>query len=468
MPRCAPIYILLLTIVFGLIGLTTGIFWDNVLFISVYGNHLFSNGLLSWMDIPDMWDSGQPLLPAFWCAVIWKIGGRSLWLTHIALWPFLYLVLYYLWQIVGYFFQESRSRIAAYILAIADATFMSQLILIGPEVMLMGFFFLALYGILYQRPIHKAVGLGLLGLVSLRGMMLCGGLFLTEILWVVTARARISFKQIWPYGLGAIPACVFLIFRLCTKGWIISNPLHPWGNAWGYESMADFIHNLLWNTAVMGFRYIDMGRIVVWAILLILLLRSYKQMKCIENKQLLILAFIPVIFIILFSLVIKNTMGHRYFSVSYPFITLLTFSLLKDSPFFKRGYLVLIAALLLGNAIVYPNHIAQGWDASLAHLPYWHLRRTTIRQIEEHELLINDIATFFPNQGMLSNIDLNEDTRSFKQFHLAEKPEYVFFTNVSNLSDEELLVLSTQYEPIIHQGWGRIYCDVLKRKSLPY
>ena len=67
---------LTISIILGLIALLVsyeyGMFWDNVLFASKMGNHLYENGIFDW-TIPDNFDPGHPPFLAFLLAVAWKL-----------------------------------------------------------------------------------------------------------------------------------------------------------------------------------------------------------------------------------------------------------------------------------------------------------------------------------------------------------------------------------------------------------
>ena len=159
-------------------------------------------------------------------------------------------------------------------------------------------------------------------------------------------------------------------------------------------------------------------------------------------------------------------MGHRYFIPSYLSFSLLTFIILNQ---FKRKhfiYFILFGSLLLGNFIVYPKKISQGWDASLAHLPYWKLRKKAIDFLDKDGITINETATFFPNRTKIDNIDLNNDYRSFITFSGNE--EYVFYSNVFNVSDEDLLAIETKYRLIKRFEKNRVFIEIYHKKQTIY
>jgi hypothetical protein len=169
-----------------------------------------------------------------------------------------------------------------------------------------------------------------------------------------------------------------------------------------------------------------------------------KIVKSTKNKQLLAISICAVIFIISISLFATNTFGHRYFTVAY--IGFILFSFLLIAEFYtskKIIYFFLFVGLLSGNLWIYPKKIAQGWDATLAHVPYHSLRLKAIDYLNDEQIELKEVASFFPNCTSLDLIDFSGDQRSFAKFN--GKNKYVFFATVYNPSDEELKRIDNNY-----------------------
>lgn len=424
------------TFIIAIIGFNTGIFWDNTTFVSAMGNVLYENGIFAWGSIPASSDPGHPPFIATLLSAAWHIFGKSLLISHIVIIPFIFGLLWQIWNTCDYFIDNNKEKILAFLLVSADATLLSQMTLVTTEIPLLFFFFLALNGLLRKKYWLKVFGLMLLGIVSLRGMMLCGGLFIVDI---ILNKRSIKWQ---PYVIGALSAVAFIIWRLAFKGWIISNPESNWGDAFGYMSLSGFLKNFLWNIAVIGQRFLDFGRAVPLLLILftIVLRRGWKNES---YKKLFIIALGSTSLIWIVSLFIVNPIGHRYFTVSYILLLLLAFMMLREYAHRWVVYCVLIISLLAGNFIVYPDKMAQGWDASLAQLHYWGVRRDMIDYIDKEKIDIKNIATFFPNGGEIDNVDLNNDHRRWAEF-TGNEP-YVFYSNVFNLSDEEIDLIHRDY-----------------------
>lgn len=449
---------ILLTLFIGFVALHTGIFWDNTTFVSAMGNFLYENGIMAWGNIPAATDPGHPPFIATLMTASWKLFGRSLLVSHLVLLPFVFGILWQSWDLCCFYFKKKSDAVAAFVLMIADATLLSQMTLVTTEVPLMFFFMLALNGMLRDSGWRKATGLAFLGIVSLRGMMLCGGLFLVDLF---VNRVFIKWKA---YLLGCLPAVVFIVWRLTCKGWIISNPESTWGDATGYGSIAGFFTNLSWNVAVIGQRFTDFGRIVLLLfVTFVLFFRGGWKNKKYRNMFVVATGSTSVVWGI--SLFIVNPIGHRYFTVSYMLIALLAVAMLREYVHRHIVYVVMFVALAAGNFIVYPDKMSQGWDASLAHLNYWGVRRDMIEYIDKRGIDIADVATFFPNNGEIDGVDLNGDHRQWADFTGKEK--YVFYSNVFNLPDEDIDLIHRNYRMVKQFGKMGVRTELYENKKLP-
>jgi hypothetical protein len=445
------IILLLLSVIIVLGSLKFGVFWDSVLFVSKMGNPLFDHGILNWESIPVESDPGHPPFLATLMAAGWTLFGKSLAVSHLMMLPFVFGLLWQLFIFVSVFVKDRKLQILAYILVVADPTLLSQLVLVNFEVIQLFFFFVALNAVLKNNRPLKIIGLAFLGIVSFRGMMLCAGVFLIDMLICIFDKKN-NFKSFFTkqllieYVIAATPAVLYLVWRLAVKGWIISNPLELWGSAWQFTSFQEFLKNFLRNVIVLGHQVTDFGRLVPILFILAALIIKRKIIKWKHIRPIMIIMVFSTIIICVISLLINNAMGHRYYLPVYLAIGLLAFLLLQEFKAKKVIYIGLVASLVSGHFIVYPDKFAQGWDASLAHIPYWELRRNAIDYFDDNQLPISETASFFPNNTAIDNIDLNGDMRSFAQFTGKEK--YVFYSNVYNLSDNEFDALHQNYTTI--------------------
>ncbi|QMU62980.1 MAG: hypothetical protein GKR88_00965 [Flavobacteriaceae bacterium] len=160
----------------------------------------------------------------------------------------------------------------------------------------------------------------------------------------------------------------------------------------------------------------------------------------------------------------KNLSAHRYLLPVFLIATLLVAHLLflnhiKES-LRKVVLAIWILTITTGSFWIYPQRISQGWDATIAHLPYYELRHQAIAYLEDNRIDIKDVASFFPNLSRFTDIDLVEDQRSFVGFN--QPHTYALHANVYNVSDENLSLLSDRYQLIKEFKKHRIYIRIYK------
>jgi len=444
-------------------SLNEGMFWDNVLFASRMGNQLYHNGLFN-INMPIEFDPGHPPFLAFINALGWKLFGHKLWVSHLMMTPFIFGFFIQLYVFIGHFIDKPFLRLAAFLLICADPTLSSHLILVNPQIIQLFFFLLSINGIIQRNSFYKIIGLAFLGIITFRGMMMCAGIFIFELLsHVIIDKKRFSVffnkKLLLEYLIASIPAISYVTWRLITKGWLQSHPGSPWSSLWQFAGITDFLRNLL----VLANRYFDFGRIGIFIFLIYILVKKKTLLNETHAKSLLILALCVDLVTIIVSLFSKNTMGHRYFMASNLAFTMLAFYLLLQFP--RSGkwiYSSLLLLLVTGNLWIYSDHISQGWDSTLAHVPYFKLRSEAVHFMDEHKIPIEKTATFFPNTAKLDLIDLKGDQRSFQPF--TGENEYVFYSNVYNLTDNDFKILYTNYESIATFSKCRIRVVLYKKK----
>lgn len=463
-----PIILLILSATIVFLSLNVGMFWDNVLFGSKVGKDLFQNGIFNWHAIALNHDAGHPPFTGVLLAAGWTLLGKSLVSSHIIMFPFIFGFLWQLFDFVSFFVKEKFLKIGAFILVVLDPTLLSQLVLVGPEIIQLFFFFLALNGLLQNNISLKIIGLAFLGIVTYRGMMLCAGIFIIDVAAHIFIKRDhykrfFSKKIILTYLLAATPASFYVIWRLVTKGWLISHPLELWGNSTEFSSIQEFLTNFGRNILVLGYQFIDFGRIVLLLFIITTLYFKRKNIVWKKYKWLILISIFSTIIIYTVSLLLKNTMGHRYYITSYIALALLSFLLINEYKIKKTLFTGLLTSLLLGNYIVYSDSFAQGWDSSLAHLPYWNLRKTAINYMDAKKIPVVGTASFFPNSTSIDNIVLNGDLRYFKGFSGEEM--YVFYSNVYNLNDADLKTLRDYYH--IHKSFTKqnVRIEIMKKNE---
>lgn len=446
-----------------------GFFWDTIQLASEHGSYYYNNNF-SKLLLPVELDSGH--IPAFgmYVALIWKIFGKSIEISHLAMLPFAFGIVWQLNNLCKRFIQEKYVGIALFLIFI-DASLMSQITLVSPDVLLVFFFLWALNSVFNNKKAFIVISIFCLFLTSMRGMMLSVCLVFLDVYVNYGFKKNITKDYIVSLLMRAIlyfPALLifiaFSIYHYKATGWIGYHKDSPWADCFERTDFKGFIRNIFF----LGWRLIDFGRIGIW-IVFILLFVKYKTLifKDKKNHELYFFFIIIIILLPLNMLWAKNLLGHRYLIPIYISFSLLTASIVFSNFVEKRFRNLLIFIWLIiaasGNLWIYPPKISKGWDSTLAHLPYYKLRLSAIDYIESNKIDFEDVDSFFPNYYTLEEIDLKNDKRHFENYTIGNKSKYIFYSNIFNVDDDVYDYMMKNYKPLKRFENNRIYVVLLKK-----
>jgi hypothetical protein len=432
---------------FALLPYAHFFFWDTVQLSSLQA-HWYFDQKFAFFFLPEQLDSGHPPFWGIYLALIWSVFGRSLLISHLAMLPFLLGIV---WQVSR--FKEgnlpSGTKYWFLLWLFVDPVFAGQAIMVSPDIALLFFFIAGVRGVLEDRKWALLIaGLGLAA-VSLRGMMVAAalGLFIVSRAWTTSDSKKLvkAIKGISPLIPGGLLALFFLAGHFLVKGWLGFHPDSPWAPS--FESV-DVI-GVLYNVAVLGWRFLDHGRVGEVIVLLIVFWILRKNLfQLLKGNDWLILFLCLAVFLLPSMLLKKGLLAHRYLLPLFISLHLFTLSFSFNLKLSFRKVLkpVVWSFLILGNLWIYPRKVSQGWEATLAHWPYYELRNHMIEYIDEKGISLNQIGTVFPNTAQLRYIDLSERTAQFALKDLNTN-EYFFYSNVFNdLSDEEIDTLFLKWK----------------------
>jgi len=445
-------------------------FWDTVQLGSKHAHHFYENGL-KWTALPVLIDSGHPPLFGYYLALLWRLFGKSLETSHLAMLPFLLLNVVLLWNI--------GQRVAGRhlgnwfpMLVLFDPVVLGQSVMISPDVVLITGFLAALEGILAQRKWLIITGVLLLCCISMRGMMTAAALAVwTTLLPFFRNRdvKRASYTSL-PFLPGFFFAAWFLAWHWQATGWIGYHPDSPWAGAFQRVNFLGFVKN----TAIVAWRWLDFGRVGELIVFSILLYRSLKP-KSSEGKLLwglkppiYALFICLLVFLLPSALVYQNLSAHRYFLPLFITVHLFVFQLIAQSNIkltLKRWLLLFLAVCLLsGNLWIYPRGVSMDWDSTLAHWPYHALRADALQYLESNNVDFQTVGTAFPNLNTGENLLLNGDLRVFSQLNLAQN-KFVFTSNVFNdISLSDYHQLKTNWMLVWREERMGVFIEIYERR----
>jgi hypothetical protein len=460
----AAAYLIILALQLSNLG--NAFFWDTTQLAADHANFFYSTGFSSWL-LPDAIDSGHIPAFGFYIALVWKIFGRTLIASHLAMVPFAIGAVWQLYRLCRKFIPIEFAGIAL-LLVLADPTLLSQFTLVSPDVPLVFFFLLGTNAVLENRKYMLAIGAFFLFLTSMRGMMVTVCLLLLDLYcnFSFTDKRRLAVDLLKRSILYLPSLILFLIFNAChfaRKGWIGYHKDSPWADCFAPVDFKGFLFNI----GIYGWRLLDFGRIGIWLIFVWLVFRPGKTVWRDKTTRLLFLfALSLMVFLPANMLWAKNLLAHRYLIPIYLIFALLTAAMLFGSALKRTTKLIVsaiwLAVLVSGNFWIYPPKVAKGWDSTLAHLPYYKLRNQAIAYLEEQRIDFKDVQSFFPNVHSRDLLELNRDHRNFDNY--TGQSRYVFYSNIYNLDDAVYDQLFARYRCVKAFENHGVYIWVLEKR----
>jgi len=154
------------------------------------------------------------------------------------------------------------------------------------------------------------------------------------------------------------------------------------------------------------------------------------------------LTLIIIIFYVV-TVPFNGLMNHRYFLP----IILLFLLLFSELEWLNKNWLTIgvVALLFCGNFLIYPKHIAQGWDSTLAHASFYSLETDMHNYILKQNLDHSTIGAAFPLKKDRKYLSLEEGGIIYQDYDM-QKHKYILYATVMNsFSDEELENLFTYW-----------------------
>jgi len=439
-------------------------FWDTVQLASKHAHFFYENGL-KWGALPVTIDSGHPPAPGYYLAFCWTLFGKSLAVSHWAMFPFIWLNLELLWRVTV---RAAGSALAvfAFPILVADPVWFTQHILCSPDVLVFSGLLLVVHGHFSAGNLARITGVLLLSVSSMRGMMTAAALGVWELL--LLAGPLFSFSRVLStlaaYVPGAVLAFSFLLWHWQATGWTGYHPDSPWASAFQHTDLAGFGRNLL----VIGWRWLDFGRAGVWILFGVLLWQSRSRWKefCMVNREWIWLFICLLLFLTPSALLYRNLSAHRYFLPVFFSFSLLMIALLAASTSVseqKKRIAALLVALILvsGHFWIYPFGISNDWDCTVAHREFHGLRGDAVAWLNGAGTDFSETGTAFPVLNSGEMVALDGDNRMFAAYEPGRNRQ-VLITNVSNDFSQETernLAESMElaWEKHAGQVWIKIY-----------
>lgn len=417
-------------------------YWDNTVQISIPANWYFETNF-NFFYLPDEIATGHPTFVGMYFAFLWKIFGRSLFVCHLGMFPFVFGLLFQLHKLLNILkINNLKTKIIIFCFILFDTTILSQLSLITFDIIQLFFLFLCINAILKNNLYLLSFSFILLIMTSLRGTISAGGLVVFHFLYNIILIKKYNFKSYLVYLPGVLAISLFLVFFKYHKGWVIHNTV---SNSWVESGKFASFNEVLFNVGVFIWRLIDYGRVLIYLFFSVLLITIIKNKK-INNKKiqiLLLLAFSQ--FLVFFPIIIiyKNPFAHRYLIPIIIPVTILTVYWIKI--YFSKPNLylsILFISLISGHFWLYPEKLSQGWDGSTIHWNLFELEGKMEAFIEKNNVEKKQIGTFFSLYQSKYYSHIDSIKNGYKKANM-NKDKYILYSNSFNVSDGVIDSLSS-------------------------
>lgn len=457
-----------------IISSRNALLWDTIQFAGDHPNWYYSQHF-RYLLLPDSCDSGHPPAFGMYLALLWEIFGRSLLVSHTAMLPFVLLLVAQGIRTGELLFPDNKKyAFLVTLVLLSESLIMTQCTLVTPDVPVIAFFLLALNALLGRSRWQLTLAVLFMGILSTRAMMSAFVLYLFALSYNRIEAGRglknilvYLLRQVMPFLPGALLAIAYFSWHYAVKGWIGYHKDSPW--AAGFEIMP--LPRIALNTLILGWRLVDLGKILTVAVFVVMLVRWLRRKATISMAQnRIIMQSFFVLFLGLFfftSLPLAMYQGlltHRYFLPLTICMSLVAVFLLLQQPYKHKVTLVCLMVLVQcsGHFWTYPRRISQGWEGTLGHLYFYPMRKEFKAYMEQQGIRKQDVATSPTLMQSDYRIDLTDDTTAYRDFEI-DTAQYVWYCNVSNAMNKRVDYYFDHFKIVKQEKRGHVEMVLFKR-----
>lgn len=369
-----------------LLSLNVPFFWDTILTSSI-AQWFLDNNLESWIP-PLIWDAGHPPFFQIYLMGFWKVFGKSLAVSHLAMLPFLYLIVasfVYIQQILT---SHASSRVFGFALLLAHPYLTTQATLMSYDIAQLSFFLVFIIAFINRKIFLLILMAWGLSMLSVRGQVIAG----IGVVMFVIFEFR-SWKKYLPLlFISIIPALIWNLYHFSETGWMLTTTSETWQQHRNITSFKGIFSNIFGILRTFH----DYGTTVI-SILSIVAIYHLTQNK--NNKATTDIFFLNTMLFVALStimIVFSNPIAHRYFLITHVVMILFITSQWQHFRFKKYIAPLAVVVLISGHFWLYPAKRSNGWDVTLMYLSYEKNRKDFWGYLQEESIAPKSIATAFP------------------------------------------------------------------------
>ena len=468
------ILIVLIYIVLTIVCLNNCYFWDNIQQISKEAHWFyltdFNSLLIPVNSGAEIVATGyHPPLMGIMTATLWKVFGYHLWVSHVFALMWAFILIFNVWKIIRLLFPDNFIGWIMPVILL-ESTLLTQFAIGSPDFILFTAFVISLRAILERKPMLLTIGIFFLCCINMRGIFAGATLLIVLFYFNYLQKKenqdhRSVLKIMIPFLPTLILLSAYFIYYFIGHGWFFSGSTSS-----GHYSIPTGVGQIIKHVAEFGLRSIENGRIIIWFLGIYIAYLTYKSKTLLTQIEKVLLLFFLLLsgLYIIFILITQMPFSARYFMPQFFILSIMT--LLGVLKFFNKNsvkfiFILIICFELTGNLWIYPDRIAKSWDCTLAHLPYYELRKDCFKFIEAEEIDYKDISGGFCFYGNSRFIDL---TQNDKTIGIDSNRKYYIYSNISNVEDRFVKELQNKnaWLPIKTFEKGFVNITIYKKNSL--
>lgn len=439
-------FVCIIVVVYALLGLMTlnnCYFCDVIQQVSKEGHWFyeinFSSFLIPHDNFLNITSTGyHPPLMATMTAALWKVFGQSLWVSHAFTVFWATLLIYHSWKLISNLFPRKYAG-GLFLIVLLEPTVLSQFIIASPDCILLSAFVIAIRGVLERRPVLLGVSVFFLCGVNMRGVFVGVFLFFTHLYFDVgCAKGKYSWSSFRKTLIPYLPTLALLIFYyiyyFSQSGWFFEDS--PYSD---HYSLPHTFRTIVAHFLSFFFRSLEFGRFVVWGLALyfvFFMIKKRKRLSLVEKTLGLFVLLMNGLYF-LFIFISQMPFSPRYFMPQFFVLTLLVGRFVInyfESKNIKWTFVLVLLFTLTGNLWIYPEKLALPWDTTLAHLPYYELRKECFDFIDEQGYDYHDLSAGFclySDRGFIELANYGKEV-----VPIDKTKRYFIYSNISNLDDD--------------------------------
>jgi hypothetical protein len=457
-----------------IICLNNAYFWDNIQQTSKEAHWFYLNNFSSLLMPKYGTDAGivgtgyHPPLIGIMTALLWKVFGYKLWVSHVFVLLWALLLIFNSWKLVQYIFPNKQNAWPL-LLLLLEPTVLTQFAIASPDFILLTGFIISLRGILEQKPVLLSIGVFFLGCINMRGVFTLVILIIVHgYYFYLQSNTKFNYKNLLKLYRPYLPTLLILTsyftYYLANRGWFFLNSTNN-----GHYSTPVSLGRIIKHFAEFGLRSIENGRIFIWTLSIFSSILVWKlKIKLSHPTKVLLLYFLlqtGLYFIFIF--ISQMPFSPRYFMPQFFVLTILVLTILSNT--LKQRSIKIIYALVLlfeltGHFWIYPDKVAKSWENTLCHLPYYELREECFNYIDSKKIDYNEINAGFCFYGNRRFVELKNTDEVIGS---DSKSNYYIYSNISNVEDSlaENLKNPNDWIPIKKFEKGFVYITLYKKNA---